>query len=212
MVLKIPSRTQALEILEEARVNNPGNWVEHSLNSGKAAAVIAHYHPELNEEAAFVLGCLHDIGRRFGVFQMRHVIEGYRFMHVLGYDDVARICLTHSFPILNVEAVSGKWDCSPEDVQFVASFLERIELNDYDRLIQLSDALATSKGFTLIELRFVDVALRYGFNSYTIQRWQAYRQLLQYFDHAIERPVYSVLAGVVENSFGFDPCSDQGDA
>ena len=191
---------------------NPGSWVAHSLNVGEAAAAIAHYHPELDEEAAFVLGCLHDIGRRFGVFQMRHVIEGYRFMLELGYDEVARICLTHSFPILKVEAVSGKWDCSPEDVQFVAGFLESIELNDYDRLIQLSDALATSKGFTLIELRFVDVALRYGFNSYTIQRWQAYQQLLLDFNRVIERPVYSILPGVVENSFGFDPCSDQEDA
>ena len=51
----------------------------------------------MDAEKAYVLGLLHDIGRKFGVRHLGHVSDGYRFMMSLGYDEAAKICLTHSF-------------------------------------------------------------------------------------------------------------------
>jgi hypothetical protein len=181
----------------------------HSLNVSKAAEANASYHPALDPGAAFVLGCLHDIGRRAGITEMRHVIDGSNFLLERGFDDAARICLTHSFPILNVEAAFGGWGCTKEEYCFVRTYLEEIELNEYGRLIQLGDALAMPTGFVIVEKRFVDVALRYGLNEYSLSGWQAYLKILQHFEHPIGCPVYSILPGIIENSVGFNPKTGQ---
>lgn len=52
---------------------------------------------ELCGNTAFVLGMLHDIGRRVGKTDMRHALDGYYFALEKGYDMLAKICLTHSF-------------------------------------------------------------------------------------------------------------------
>ena len=39
----------------------------------------------------------------------------------------------------------------------------------------------------------------------TVEKWRAFLELQRYFEKAIERSVYSVLPGVVENTFGFEP-------
>jgi HD superfamily phosphodiesterase len=116
--LKIPSRTVALQILEEAEVRNAGNWIKHSLHAAQAAEAIAQHHPALNADSAYILGCLHDIGRREGTTGMRHILDGYTYLNGLGYEDAARVCLTHSYPVQDVWAVSGKWDCTPDEMAF----------------------------------------------------------------------------------------------
>jgi len=204
--MKIPNKAKALQLLEEAERVNPGPWISHSMYVAKAAEAIAIRHPNLDAETAFVLGCLHDIGRRFGVSDMRHILDGYQYLMSLGYDDAAQICLTHSFPILQVESAAGKWDCSEEELQFIENKLKQITITDYDRLIQLCDALALPTGFTLIEKRFVDVTMRHGFNDYTISRWKAYLDLKTYFEEAIGSSIYRILPNVVESTFGFNPC------
>ena len=204
--MKIPSPEQAQVYIDEAKTLNPGPWIEHSFYVGQAAKRIAQHHPELDPDAAFVLGYLHDIGRREGVTDMRHMLDGYSFLKTQGFDDAARICMTHSYPIKNVNAVAGKWDCSKEEFKFVEGFLAETEFDDYDRLIQLCDAIAMPSGFTLFEKRVMDVAMRHGVNEYSVARWKAYLNIQQDFEKVIGRSIYELLPGVVENTFGFDPC------
>ena len=45
-------------------------------------------------------------------------------------------------------------------------FLKVCQADDYDRLIQICDALATDYGFVILEKRFVDVTRRYGISSF----------------------------------------------
>ncbi len=202
--MDIPTRRQAEALMQEAEGLNPGPWVQHSWYAAKAAEAIACRYPALDSEAAFVLGYLHDIGRRVGVADMRHLIDGYTFLKEKGFDKAARVCITHSFPIQDVRAVAGKWDCSDTELDFVKDFLRKTELDEYDRLIQLCDALALPEGFCLIEKRLVDVALRYGTNRYSVPRWKAYLRLQAEFEQAIGRSIYSVLPGVIENTFEFN--------
>ena len=77
--MRIPDRHQAELWLQEAGVLNPGPWVAHSRYVAEAARNIATRLPTLDAEAAYVLGLLHDIGRRAGVTGMRHSLDGYTF-------------------------------------------------------------------------------------------------------------------------------------
>jgi len=201
----IPSRYQAEAFLQEAAVRNPGPWVAHSRLVAQAAETIAGCIPGLDPQSAYNLGLLHDIGRREGIGGMRHVIDGYRFLMAGGFDGAARICLTHSYPIKNAASGSAVWDGTQEEYAFVEAYLDGIDYNLYDSLIQLCDGLTMATGYCLIEKRMVDVALRYGINEHSISKWRAFLEVKDEFDRLAGKPVYSLLPGIVEHTFGFAP-------
>ena len=205
---RIPTVAQAEKWLEEGSAQSNGGWVSHSRYVAQAAAAIARAHPDLDEEVGYVMGLLHDIGRQEGWTGIRHIVDGYTFMLNKGFPDVARICITHSFPLKNHRAAAGDWDvCTPEQVALVVDYLAGIEYDSYDHLLQLCDGLAMADGFTLLEKRMLDVVYRYGPNALTVQKWAASFALRDAFDQAIGHSIYECLPGVVENTFGFDPCN-----
>ena len=53
-----------------------------------------------------------------------------------------------------------------------------------------------------MERRFVDVALRHGFNAYTLEKWRAFLAIKGEFDAACDGSIYGVLPGVVATTFG----------
>ncbi|MHC1684585.1 MAG: HD domain-containing protein [Clostridiaceae bacterium] len=199
--MKIPSLKQAIDIINEGRklYNNP--WIEHSFFTASAAQNIALQIPDLDPEVAYILGPLHDIGRIKGPYFMRHILDGYSFLTEKGFDDSARICMTHSFHIKDINAAFPKWDCSQDELDFIKSYLLNIEYNEYDRLIQLCDLLALPTGFSLLEKRMVDIALRYGTNNYTIPIWKEVFKLKNHFKKITKCSIYDLLPGVIENTF-----------
>lgn len=143
----LPDREAALNELRLAGEMNPGPWTEHSLNVARAARLIAAGCGDIDPECAFICGLLHDIGRRTGISATRHIIDGYDYTAAKGWDEAARVCLTHSFPVKDIEADIAKKDITAEQYDFIRSFLDSIEYDDLDRLIILCDALADAKGF-----------------------------------------------------------------
>ena len=200
--MKIPSLEEAQRLLAEAEILNPGPWIAHSIYVAEAAKHIADLHPNLDGDVAYILGYLHDIGRREGITDLRHILDGYKFLHNLGYIYSARICMTHSFIVQDLKYMAGRLDCTEEEIDFISDYISKITFDEYDRLIQLCDALALPSGFTLIEKRLIDVGIRRGVNNFAIPRWKAYLDLEKYFSRQIGRPIYSVLPNVVENTFG----------
>jgi hypothetical protein len=196
-----PDLETAREMLAEAEAKNPGPWGDHSRNVALAAKNIAEGCPELDPEKAYVLGLLHDIGRREGPHGMRHALDGYRYCMSLGFPDCARICITHSCPTGRMEEALGGWNCTEEECRFVGRFLSAVVADDYDRLIQLCDALALPSGFSLMEKRLVDVFLRHGVNEYTQAKIKALFSIKDHFESLMGKSVYTVLPGVVENTF-----------
>ncbi len=197
----IPSLQQAENLLEEASLLNPGPWTAHSRGVAQAARAIATAHPRLDPEKAYILGLLHDIGRREGVTDNRHSLDGYRYLTSLGFTEAGRICLTHSFQVKRIDCIAGTWDCSADDQTFAQTYLDSITYDDYDRLIQLCDCLALPEGFCLIEKRMVDVALRHGFNACTLEKWRAILQIREDLEGDLGVSIYQLLPGVVENTF-----------
>ena len=140
-----PTRKEAERLLIEAEGCNPGPWGNHSRTTAHCAEAIAS-RSGMDSEKAYVLGLLHDIGRKFGKRHLGHVSDGYSYMMSLGYDDVARICLTHSFNEKDISKYVGKFDTTEEETALIKDGLNAIELDDYDRLIQLCDSIAEQKG------------------------------------------------------------------
>ena len=201
MILRLPTRSETEAFLTQAGDLNPGPWVAHSRHVAQAAQQIALRHPKLEPEAAYIMGCLHDIGRREGITGIRHVIDGYHFLTAQGYEDAARICLTHSFPTQDIRADFGKPDFTQEEYNFVAEYLLGIQYTVYDKLFQLCDALALPTGCCLLEKRFIDVVLRYGFNDFTLDKWRATFAIKAQFEQEIGCSIYELLPNVVETTF-----------
>ena len=116
-----PSRLLAERILFEAEKCNPGPWGDNSRICATCAQRIAE-KCGMDRDKAYVLGLLHDIGRKFGVRHLGHVYDGYQYMSELGYTDVARVCLTHSFCIKAIDAYIGKSDVKPEEEAYLLKY------------------------------------------------------------------------------------------
>lgn len=197
---KYPSYRTAAATLRWAETLNPGNWIRHSIVAGKAAARIAGAVPGMDVEKARVCCLLHDIGRYVGVVKARHQIEGYRFCMERGWEDVARICLTHTYPLNDIRRYNEYWDISDEEKKFLAEFIASAEYSDYDRLGQLVDYLALPTGFCIIEKRMVDVGRRHGVDAGVVQRWDKVFELKAYFDGLAGVNIYTLLPGITANS------------
>ena len=181
----IPTRKQAEEELKLAGQLNQGLWEEHARNVGRAAEEIAKHCKGLDSDKAYVLGCLHDIGRRVGIVGVKHIITGYDYAMEKGWDEVARVCLTHSYSVQDIKAEIGKFDITEEEYNRIDRFLKSVKYDEYDKLIILCDSLATAQGFCLLEKRFVDTTRRYGVFPFTIDRWNATIEIKEYFENSL---------------------------
>lgn len=186
----LPSRIDAEQLLADAETCNPGPWGDHSRMAAYCAEQIARRCDGMDFEKAYILGLLHDIGRRFGVRHLGHVSDGFRYMMELGYDEAARINLTHSFNNHRIEEYVGKADTTDEEYRLIQTELSQITFDDYDRLIQLCDALAGNGCVLDIEERMADVKRRYGF--YPQPKWDMNLYLLNYFRKKMGEDVYEV--------------------
>lgn len=191
---------QAQRELAAAAQMNPGPWQQHSLSVAKNAQLIAQHVPHMDGDTAYVMGLMHDIGRRAGVTGIKHIFDGYDYMMSLGEPELARICLTHSFPMKDVHTFSGKYDCTQAQLDFLKSFLVQREYDDYDLLIQLCDAISLPNGACIMEKRLIDVALRHGLPEFTIEKWKAFMRTKTHFDRLCGVNVYTLLPGILENS------------
>ncbi|WP_231881625.1 HD domain-containing protein [Deinococcus puniceus] len=198
----LPSPEVAEQLLLDAEALNPGAWVPHSRYVALAAQSIAERHPTLDPERMHTLGLLHDLGRRTGPNKDRHILDGYDFLTALGYTDAARVALTHSFVIPELDTLQGAWDGTPDDFARLGQLLASLTLSEEDRLLQLCDMLALADGFCTMQERMIDVALRYTVNDRTPERWQAQLALKTHFDGVCGVNIYRLLPGLVERFLG----------
>lgn len=187
----LPTREQAEALLTEAEACNPGPWGDHSRVAARCAEKIAQNCRDLDPDKAYILGLLHDIGRKFGVRHLGHVSDGYSYMMSLGYDEAARICLTHSFNEPALDSYIGMFDTTAEELKLIEDALKPVVMDEYDRLIQLCDAIAGSEGVLDIEERMNDVKRRYG--SYPQKKWDKNLELKRHFEEKMGKDLYSAV-------------------
>lgn len=140
-------------------------WILHSIYVGNAAERIAKAIG-INSEKALIYGYLHDIGRMIN--HNNHPIEGYKYLINLGYENEARICLTHSFIDNDINKTAGGGPKDINSYNFINNYLENHPHTIYDNIIQLCDLFCLETGYTTIEKRLLDITTRKGIydNSY----------------------------------------------
>ena len=190
----LPTAEEAMRELKLAEELNPGPWVGHSVNVGIAARMIAEKVPSMDPEKAYILGLLHDIGRRVGIVDIpTHICEGYKYCMQKGWDEAARICMTHSY--LRMRDEFG-YEPENEQEKAIKAYIMNCEADDYDRLIQLCDSLAVDYGFVILEKRFVDVTRRYGIMEDYIRGWETAFAIKEAFEKEMGCSVYDVLPDI----------------
>lgn len=145
----------------------------------------------MDPEKAYICGLLHDIGRKFGVKHMGHIYDGWKYMLQLGYDEVARICLSHSFCIQNINDYLGRFDISAEEQEELRLALDDIVYDEYDLLIQLCDSIAGAEGVMQMEERMNDVKRRYG--AFPQDKWDRNFELMELFEERTGKSIYEIV-------------------
>ena len=190
----LPTAEEALQELKIAEERNPGPWVKHSINAGIAARNIATKVPGMDPDKAYIVGLLHDIGRRVGIVDIpTHIYEGYKYCMEKGWDEAARICMTHSYLLMKDEF---SYEPQTENEKNIKAYIVNTEADDYDKLIQICDALAVDYGFVILEKRFVDVTRRYGIMEGYIKGWDVAFDIKEYFEQKMGCSIYDVLPDI----------------
>ncbi|WP_226535927.1 HD domain-containing protein [Fictibacillus halophilus] len=205
----IEDRKHALEILEWGAKENPGPWVNHSINVASATEYILkelnNKGHNLNVDLGYNAALVHDIGRYKGFTKsVIHSYDGYNYMSNLGFSGNANICVTHSFPQgnKNIE-IAAEWSLVPDYMKHkLVEVLNNNQHYDlYNKVITLCDALADSEGFTTLEKRLVSVGLRHGTTTYTSQHWGGYYLIKEEIESLIDQSIYTLLPNVEDSIY-----------
>ncbi len=198
----LPTLPQALELYEKATAETD----KLNLKQGLAKGVSRHHYQSvafvaatiapaagLEIEKAYILGLLHDFGEYIEktVANTFHGTAGYDEMLKLGFDEIAQVCLSHSF----FDA-----DFTPQDfpaynsAQIVraAKLLKQKDFDDYDRLIHLADMMVISDKISTIEDRMAMISAKYHLSpELSEKKYQQAMNLKTYFDKLCARNIYS---------------------
>ncbi len=204
--MTMPTMKQALKLYDEAMNERCLNSSRFKFGRAKgerihaamvaiAAQMIASRLPDIDGEKAYMMGLFHDFGKLVyddETSDKFHGLEGYRVLKKLGYDELARINLTHTFyeQNLNPEEYASY---NALELEKCKRLLRKMPFNDYDRLIQLCDRL--SVGVTLnIKQRILNIRNNYKLSPLLVKKkYREALELKQYFDKKCGCDIYELL-------------------
>lgn len=203
--MTLPSLTEAKKLFEKACLVTDENNLKdglvkgisrrHYLRVAENAKLIASKTAYLNPEKAYILGLLHDYGECvvYGNNSLFHGTTGYDEMMKLGYDEVAKVCLTHSFFCEDIDP--DEYLSYPRDeILRAADYIKKHPLDDYDKLIQVSDLMVKRDKNTNISDRLDFVAAKYHVSSDVIKRKKlSALNLKNYFDNLCGQDIYQIV-------------------
>ena len=103
----LPTREEALKLIRDGLLFNPGPWGKHCLTAAHCAEKIASACGDMDVEKAYILGLLHDIGRKFDVTDEELTIIKTELAKTI-YDECDRLiqlcdCLAGAEGVLDIE-------------------------------------------------------------------------------------------------------------
>ena len=184
-------KNKVYDMFMEWSKENPGTWVDRSKNVAEVAGRVAKALG-LDEAKAYAMGLLYDIGRVKGSAGVRHTFDGYHFLKEEGYDEIARVCITHAFITQDVTNTIGEYDMTNDEYDFIRRFLREISFDEYDTLIQLADSMALPDRIVLVETRLMDVCLRYGIDEKAAENIKAIYDIQLEIEEKLGHSIYKL--------------------
>lgn len=187
--------------------DNYHTWCTHSANVARAAETIAiavrdhelkqGINPKdiINPDRAYSCGYLHDLGRSAGEHVgLEHPIIGYHLLKDHGFPLEAQISMTHGYYAYKKIDRAEYWEEFTDEklLNFTRDFMERVELTDYDYLIQLCDNMAHYSGIMTIDGRFADILVRHDNIRNAGTHLKELYNLKKYFDQKAGQNIYDL--------------------
>ncbi len=199
--MSYPDITTAISLWQESLSGNckwnkekAKEYIFHTSGVAESAEKIA-LSCGIEGNKAYVLGLLHDYGKIQNEKKSRtaHFIFGYQEMKRKGFDDVARICITHSFPDHSF-AFNEYSSYSIKDLQEAKSIISKLEYDDYDRLIQLCDMFFEGMNKISFQERIAGIRQRYNLSVLQTANLEKYTAAnKKYFDEKCGCDIYKIL-------------------
>lgn len=198
-----PDKETALKIWKDGldfRIKNYGfnvadEYKFHTQGVAESCYLIATHTSDMDSEKAYVLGLLHDYGKKYPEKELNgfHGRWGYEEMIKMGYPAVARICLTHTFYSTDFDA-----NCFPsypaKDLAWAKKQLQQINYDDYDHIVQLCDMFFEKMSMVSLQKRFSGIMERYHLSFDTLKNSYDYAvKNKEYFDKKCQMDVYKIL-------------------
>ena len=174
-------------------------YEEHEIAVGACASILASACG-LDVMKAGIMGYCHDIGKMISDEKKErtfHGLTGYQYFKSIGEDELAQICLTHTFPSIDFKSEEYA-SYGIENIEKAKDILINIKQTDYDKIIQLSDLLVHFNGKTVIYKNMKDRML-YIENEYNVKpqhirvKYKNAIKLKRYFENKYNCNIYKLL-------------------
>lgn len=169
-------------------------YIFHTEGVAKAARIIAAA-AGINPEKAYILGLLHDYGKKYDerAENRFHGRSGFEELNALGFPVAARICLTHTFPQQNFN--NDDYLSYPIDwLNWAHEKLSEVVYDDYDRLIQLCDMFFEGMQMVDFKSRFEGIVRRYNLPKRLLDVLMNNAAFLRsYFEEKTGKNIYQLL-------------------
>ncbi len=199
---EILSIERAYNFLEDAPRKNKELWIKHSVNVAIVAERLAE-QLKLNSKKAYVLGLVHDIGRRKKEHVgLRHIIEGYHFLEEQGYEEEARVCLTHTFYARNLvkpNLIKANTNLTRNEIEFISQYINKNGFNLYDKILQIADNMGSATGINTIERRRTESMLRYGITDVSEKNLRGIFKVQNEIEEKLGFSIYKIFPEVTDN-------------
>lgn len=197
--MTVPSMDEAFDLMRDlvnkfTEYKGENDLANHLLLVACSAEMIAAKTPHLNSKKAYIFGLLHDYGKIISeeATHTFHGLTGYELMNEKGYDEVAQICLTHSFTTLDFNIDDYSYDKA--GLAAAKKLIRDVVITDYDLLIQLCDLLVKGVGFSNIKDRIRNIQETYGVSTLLAKKkYHRALKLKKYFDNLTGSDIYKIL-------------------
>jgi HD superfamily phosphodiesterase len=169
----------------------------HSGLVAKAAFDIAEKTGKIDPFAAYRYGLFHDVAK-FCLPKdkmYRHPLLGYSLMKDSGHNDIAKICLTHSFPDKHAsEYITFYCKGDVVEASAISQKLQDVEYDFAVQLIQLCDKISGSDKYLTIEQKRDFYFQKYGIVASCIDKaYDVFFEIKRMVDSLIGEDLYAFL-------------------
>ena len=191
----IPNKDKIIDYLEKGFRDKSDRWIIKSWICGKTAEKMAK-DLGLDPDIALATASLAQIGKSFSC--KNEFLEGFKILRSDSYFFPARVAISQSFPLKDLELYRDIYDLDPKDEEFIRNFLYSYDYTDYDYLVQYlymifdEDFVGLSKG--------MDIFLE---ESYPDDFRQRFYELEEYFLPKLKRDLEAYLIRVKKSKFPY---------
>lgn len=191
----IPNKDKIIDYLEKAFRDKSDRWIIKSWLCGKTAEKMAK-DLGLDPDIALASASLAQIGK--SSTSENNFIEGFKILRADSYFFPAKVAISQSFPLKDLELYKDIYDLDPKEEEFIRNFLYRYDYTDYDYLVQYL-YMVFDENFVGLE-KGMDLYLDESYPAYFRERFY---ELEEYFLPKLDGDIEDYLIRAKKSKFPY---------